>query len=329
MSPSSTMVVVTYPKECEVVQPAPPGGRSSTPLFLIHDGGGTTFAYHCLSPLDRAVFGIANPRFHSGTAWDGGLPEMARAYLRMIRHTVVSADYPPAAPCTITRAGKKRWKILLGGWSLGGLLSLEIARLLVTVANELGPDEGAADGGGDDDVEIVGMVVIDSVYPVWPAGSELKIGAWIETEEPEHKNLRLARRAMKLAGGMVKAWRMPRCGAASRNGVDYEARDGEQAVDRSFYGTREEKETAEVVWDRPPRAVLVRAADPVPMPGEGICPVDVYRGDAKLGWDGYCPGYIEKSLVTKGNHFDMFSWGYIDDITAQVARACLILEGGN
>ncbi|KAF9872050.1 hypothetical protein CkaCkLH20_10387 [Colletotrichum karsti] len=320
------MVVATYPKECEVIQPAPPRARSAIPLFLIHDGGGTTFAYHCLSPLSRAVFGIANPRFHSATPWDGGVPEMARAYLRMIRGTLASPEWPPMAPCTLTRDGRKKWKILLGGWSLGGLLALEIARLLNTGANALGPDEGPGEG---DDVEIAGMVVIDSVYPVWPVGSEVKIGTWIETEEPEHKNLKLARQAMKLAGGMVKVWRMPKCGAAFRNGVEYERREGEDGVEKSFYGSREDKETAEVVWDRPPRAVLVKAADCVPMPGEGISPVDVYRGDAKLGWDGYCPGYVEKSLVTKGNHFDMFSWGYIEDITAQVSEACRILEGGN
>ncbi|KAF5519952.1 Nonribosomal peptide synthetase imqB [Colletotrichum aenigma] len=319
------MVVVTYPKECEVVQPAPPRGRAATPLFLLHDGGGTTFAYHCLSPLDRAVFGIANPRFTSGTEWPGGVPEMARAYLRMIRNTVAGAEYPPMAPCTLTKDGRRRWKILLGGWSLGGLLSLEIARLLVTGKNEGGVDEGAGDGG--DEVEIVGLVMIDSVCPVWPVGSEVKIGTWIETEVPEHKNLKLARRAMKLAGGMVKVWKMPRCGAAFRNGVDYEVSEEGKDVEKSFYGSRAEKETAEVVWDRPPRGVLVRASDCVPMPGEGISPVDVYRGDAKLGWDGYCPGYVEKTFVTKGNHFDMFAWGYVDEITERVAEACRYLEG--
>ncbi|KAF6830632.1 thioesterase domain containing protein [Colletotrichum plurivorum] len=315
------MVVLQFPRECEVIQPAPPSSPSATPLFLLHDGGGTTFAYHCLSPLGRAVYGIANPRFQSGTAWDGGVPEMARAYLRMILHTVRSGEYPPLAP-TSSDGAKRRKKILLGGWSLGGLLALEIARLVCTGRN----DDGPAEEDEGDGVEIVGLVLVDSVYPVWPAGSEVKIGTWVEMEEPQGKNLKLARKAMKIAGAMVKVWRMPKCGAAAA--VAQETSADDTGVEKSFYGSREDKETAEVVWERPPRAVLVRARDCVPMPGvDGINPVDVYRGDEKLGWDGYCPGYVERSLVTPGSHFDMFAWGHIEEITAQIALACRILEG--
>ncbi|OAQ98435.1 hypothetical protein LLEC1_02577, partial [Akanthomyces lecanii] len=36
-----------------------------TPVFLFHDGGGTTFAYHCLEPLRRFVYGVRNPYFYS------------------------------------------------------------------------------------------------------------------------------------------------------------------------------------------------------------------------------------------------------------------------
>ncbi|TEA13272.1 putative thioesterase BOA10 [Colletotrichum sidae] len=319
------MVIQKYPTECEVVQPATPRGLSATPLFLFHDGGGTTFAYHCLASLDRAVFGIASPRFHSATAWEGGLPEMARVYLRMIRNTILGPEYPPLAP--FSTDGTRRRKILLGGWSLGGLLALEIARLLVTGANALGADEDGDDAGVG--IEIVGLVFIDSIYPVWPAGSEAKLGTYAETAEPQGKNQKLAKQAMKLAAGMVKVWQMPRCGAAiaAENGAKNEVQSGHDKVERSFYGSREERETREVVWERPPRGVLVKATDGVPMPGDGISPTDVYRSDEKLGWDEYCPGFIEKTLMTSGSHFDMFSWGYTDEITARVADACQYLEG--
>ncbi|WYZ46602.1 hypothetical protein EsH8_IX_000827 [Colletotrichum jinshuiense] len=324
------MLTQIAPRECEVVQPASPRGQSMTPLFLMHDGGGTTFAYHCLSPLDRAVFGIANPRFHSGVPWAGGLPEMAAAYLQMIRYTVTKGhEFPALAPYSYSSAAgadgktRRRRKILLGGWSLGGLLSLEIAR-------QLGPH--------DDDIEVVGLVMVDSVYPVWPEGSRAKI-AWFADgdDETEGKNQKLAKRAMKMARGVVKQWKMPRCGAAPpppapaprANGGEAESGTGpeeEKEIEKDFYGSREDMETAEIVWERPPRAVLVRAKDPVPMPTEGISSVDVYRGDEKLGWEGYCPGFVEKSLETQGNHFDMFAWGYVEGITEKIAEACQMLE---
>ncbi|KZL80924.1 thioesterase domain-containing protein [Colletotrichum incanum] len=316
------MLTHPAPKECEVVQPASPRGQTQTPLFLVHDGGGTTFAYHCLSSLDRAVFGIANPRFHSGVPWEGGLPEMAATYLQMIRNTVTkSQEYPALAPYSSSAGsnGKRRRRILLGGWSLGGLLSLEIARQL---------------GDEDEDIELVGLVMIDSVYPVWPAGSRVKIGRLVEGPEPEAKNLRLARRAMRMAGTMVRAWKMPRCGAAvaatvpntAGSGNGTAAIDDEEDVEKGFYSTKEEKETAAVIWDRPPRAVLVKAKEHVPMPTDGVGQVDLYRGDEKLGWDGYCPGFVERVLETEGNHYDMFAWGHIDGITEKIAEACRILE---
>ncbi|UQC84358.1 thioesterase domain-containing protein [Colletotrichum lupini] len=328
------------PTECEVIQPATPRGQILTPLILIHDGGGTTFAYHCLSQLaGRAVFGIANPRFHSGVPWEGGVPEMAAAYLQMIRNTVTKGrEFPAQAPysyVTTADGGRlKRRRILLGGWSLGGLLSLEIARLV---------------GEEDRDVEIVGLLFVDSVYPVWPKGSEVKIGRFVEdekleTEEP--KNVRLAKRAMKMAGQVVRVWKMPRCGAAGETEVevpkavgyaDADSSDGggeragttadEADVEKDFYVSKEEKETAEVMWERPPRAVLVKAKEHVPMPIEGISSVDVYRGDEKLGWDGYCPGFVEEVLLTEGSHFDMFAWANCDGITEKINEACQILEG--
>ncbi|WP_254558086.1 hypothetical protein, partial [Salmonella enterica] len=77
---------------------------------------------------------------------------------------------------------------------LGGLLALEIARLVCTGANADGPVEEDDGGYG---VEIVGLVLVDSVYPVWPAGSGLRLATPVEPEEPQAKNMKLARRAMK------------------------------------------------------------------------------------------------------------------------------------
>lgn len=67
-----------------LVHPAPPGTESAAPLILIHDGGGTAVSYYYLDELDRAVYAIANPKFHSEERWEGGLVEMGRVYARWI-----------------------------------------------------------------------------------------------------------------------------------------------------------------------------------------------------------------------------------------------------
>lgn len=102
-----------------------------TPLVLIHDGGGTTFSYHCLGNLKRDVYGIANPYYDTDKVWRGGIPEMARTYAQWIKGVVPQGE------------------IILGGWSLGGLISLEVARILAE----------------DSAICVIGIVMIDSVYP--------------------------------------------------------------------------------------------------------------------------------------------------------------------
>lgn len=66
---------------------APP--PQSLPLFLVHDGGGTTFSYACLDSLGgRTVLGIHNERFDEGGFWEGGIGEMARRYVEMVEEVV-------------------------------------------------------------------------------------------------------------------------------------------------------------------------------------------------------------------------------------------------
>ena len=75
-----------------LVQSPPPSKQGTAPLILIHDGGGTTFSYHCLHSLDRAVYAIHNPRFYSGRAWSGGIATMAKVYVELIRAVVPSGN---------------------------------------------------------------------------------------------------------------------------------------------------------------------------------------------------------------------------------------------
>lgn len=71
-------------------------------MILIHDGGGTTFSYHCLKSLHRTVYAIHNPRFYSGRVWAGGITAMAKVYVEMIRSVlplggslILGGKFPP------------------------------------------------------------------------------------------------------------------------------------------------------------------------------------------------------------------------------------------
>jgi len=78
------------PDTISEVQDAP-SSRTSLPLVLIHDGGGTVFNYWTLGPLHRQMFAISDPAFDSGAewkGWDGGLKQMAELYCNMIRKEI-------------------------------------------------------------------------------------------------------------------------------------------------------------------------------------------------------------------------------------------------
>jgi hypothetical protein len=79
------------PDDCiSLIEPASPNREEAASLILIHDGGGTTVSYYFLGSLDRAVYGIRNPRFYSGEVWEHGLLEMGRVYADLVRSAVPS-----------------------------------------------------------------------------------------------------------------------------------------------------------------------------------------------------------------------------------------------
>ncbi|KAK1914275.1 hypothetical protein P3342_007521 [Pyrenophora teres f. teres] len=64
------------------------GPTRRTPLFLIHDGGGTIFHYCLLQNLGRDVWGVYNPKFNNEEVWTGGLSEMAKVYVTMLKSVI-------------------------------------------------------------------------------------------------------------------------------------------------------------------------------------------------------------------------------------------------
>jgi len=59
-------------------------GPAPAPLILIHDGGGTTFAYFTIGRLERDVWAIHSPTFTSAQPWEGGMDGMAKHYIELI-----------------------------------------------------------------------------------------------------------------------------------------------------------------------------------------------------------------------------------------------------
>ncbi|KAK7426465.1 hypothetical protein QQZ08_007060 [Neonectria magnoliae] len=259
----------------ELIQPEdwlrPNAKGRAVPVFLIHDGGGTTFSYHCLDPLSRPVYGIHNPHFRNGGVFEGGIPQMGSLYAGFIKTAIADPDFPSK------RNPDGSVDILLGGWSMGGLLSLEVARQLAE----------------DCSVRIIGILMIDSVYPIRsPSGPNV---APVNTsEEGKSKNQILSQRAMTEARRMIKTWDLP-------------------------------------VWEgslagrRPPTAML-RAKAYVPTEGEGVSLVDTYRLDRNLGWDRYEEGMLTEVLDIEGHHFDIFAFHRIPGITKTIKESLDTLE---
>jgi hypothetical protein len=58
--------------------------KQPAPLILLHDGGGTTFSYHCLYPIGRTLYGIHNTKLDEGGFWESGISGMAASYIELM-----------------------------------------------------------------------------------------------------------------------------------------------------------------------------------------------------------------------------------------------------
>ena len=80
------------------------------PLFLIHDGSGVCLSYHRIQPFGRTIYSVHDPKFLEPDSWSG-IPAMAQAYAKLIKATSPGP-------------------LILGGWSFGGVVAFEAARVL-------------------------------------------------------------------------------------------------------------------------------------------------------------------------------------------------------
>lgn len=265
-----------------------PLAASDVPLVLIHDGGGTCFAYYCLNPLSRTTYEIHNPRFESQIPWTGGIPEMARHYVGLMRKMV------------------PRGRIVLGGWSLGGILSLEMAHVLAE----------------DDMYQVVGIVMVDSICPLgMRKRSELlgrqaiafdgQFGPNTKQETKERVTWCFAEARRAVAMYEPPSWDedQPKTTNGSVNGNN--GRNLEKNISRKAVC---------------PPVILLRAKGAVPVQPGDVSFVDIVRDDRSLGWNAYRQGMFEEIVDIPGHHFNIFEWEHIDNVSDKLVEACSKLE---
>lgn len=210
---------------------------------------------------------------------------MARHYVGLIRKAV------------------PRGRILLGGWSLGGLLSLEMARMLA----------------GDPDFTVIGIVMMDSICP---AANTTKTGAAKAAVVPykqqfgpntKQETIEGVERCFTEARKSIAAWDMPRWDVPDAKGCDDDAAAGEgQARPSSSI--------------KCPPTILLRAREAVPTDPGQVSFVDTTRQSRSLGWDEYQKDFLEEIVDIPGHHFSIFAWEHIDDVSQKLMDACDALE---
>ena len=124
--------------------------KDSTPLCLIHDGSGLVRMYSKLQDLDRNMYAFFDPHFSETKSPFSKLAQMAAQYALNLSRTnmpsvILGGTYKAVTPfyafsvVTYNRTG----------WSFGGIVAYEACQQLANLG-----------------VEVKGLVLIDSPYPV-------------------------------------------------------------------------------------------------------------------------------------------------------------------
>lgn len=266
--------------------------RSNLPLLLIHDGGGTCFAYWCLNELDRRLYGIHNPIFHSREPREGGIPEVARQYVQMARKVI------------------PKGRFILGGWSFGGMVALEMARLLTEDAS----------------LQVAGLIMIDTPCPLRCVDANRLphvLHKFLFSDRTKQETREKVMCCFAEAGKMVSAWNLPIWEETS-------TAEGEQGFSHTSIAMDSFDEKSVAIRQlEPPPAILMRAEDPVPgesRPDGAVVFVDRWRQDPLLGWAQYRPDLFKRVIDIPGHHYNVFAEEHIKTITTKLEEACRTIE---
>lgn len=203
-------------------------------------------------------------------------------------------------------------RILLGGWSLGGLLSLEMARVLA----------------GDSQFTVLGLVMIDSICPsAYSTKTRVAKAAVVPYKQQfapntKQETIEGVERCFVEARKAVESWRMPRWNESDEEGND----KAEHCIKVSDLGEAQPHIRTSSSSIKCPPTFLFRAKEAVPTePGE-VSFVDVTRHSRNLGWEEYQKDFLEEIVDISGHHFSIFAWDHVDDVSEKLMDACNALE---
>ncbi|KAK5988949.1 putative thioesterase TR09 [Cladobotryum mycophilum] len=268
------------------VTPAYKRANPPPPLVLIHDGGGTTFGYFVLGNLGREVWAIHNPNYWSGEAFEGGMDGMATKYIEYMYKEGIKGT------------------IMLGGWSLGGYLSL-------AVANMLAKDPDAK-------IKIAGIIMMDTPYHVPRAQLTDAV------DDPEIPGIpEQVQKAFDRCDEMLEHWEVPKYDAPACDGKTvffgvggrrYTVTPGHtlykpvggtwRPIDTTPYKPTEAVDKP----ISPPPTVLIKCVKSMPLPAgrEENFLIDKYRDERLLGWEDKYPDFIKAVIDFDSDHYNMF-----------------------
>lgn len=259
---------------------AGPSNSSTMPLFFIHDESGIVLNYFLLGSLGRAVYGISNPYFKSGKAWVGGMADIAKSYVGLIRSV-----YP-------------RGKFLLGGYSLGGLISLEVA--LAFANQEASP------------LSVQGIIMIDTIFPSARVQSQQQLTQqlhWYLRGDFSPEFRACVKSCVAQSEAMVEAWSPPTWPIKyiyeTPSDSDSTSSVSSQTVQR-----------AEAIRYRqpPPPAVLLRNKQCISVvKGEEdiLYDEEASRKQRMLGWENYKEEFIFSVVDIDGHYFSVLDDEYV------------------
>ncbi|KAF2023435.1 alpha/beta-hydrolase [Setomelanomma holmii] len=149
-----------------------PLGSVTIPLFLFHDASGTISSYYALGLMGRDVYAIADPCMESDN-YESLLKKSRRHY---------------AAIKSLVPEGR----ILLGGWSLGGMIALQVAWYFAS----------------DPKVDVDGVIMVDSPFPDYSHMVDLAPDSPISEDGPSPSMDKL-KKCILQSVNMLQNWQPP------------------------------------------------------------------------------------------------------------------------
>ncbi|KAH7371924.1 Alpha/Beta hydrolase protein [Pyrenochaeta sp. MPI-SDFR-AT-0127] len=250
---------------------------SSMPLFLVHDGSGSVGSYSRLGDLGRDTWAIENLKVQEDGTWIGGIQAMAELYCQIIQDVFPQGD------------------IILGGWSMGGLISMEMSHIFAQ----------------DPDINVIGVVMIESIFPgllneqnITVEPQDLCFKGTVSFFE-QRKAAKLILEATSVAKSYVSAMWTP--------DVPRHSELGHRKIASNSGALRKAN------LNPPAPLVLVKARDPVPSRQNTVIP-------PMLGWDHLGDRWITVAYTVPGHHFSIFEDENVDYLASILGEACVILE---